>query len=55
LNGDSSQEESAMARLDPRNSSRYWQVPDVPGVSLLHADFTTHGYAPHVHEAFVSD
>ena len=42
-----------MARSDPHNSSRYWQVPDVPGMSLLHADFTAHDYAPHVHEAFV--
>jgi AraC-like DNA-binding protein len=53
LNDDSPQEEISVARLDPRNSSRYWQAPDIPGMSLLHADFTTHDYAPHVHEAFV--
>ncbi len=42
-----------MARPDPRNKSRYWHAPGLPGVSLLHADFTTHDYAPHFHEAFV--
>ena len=42
-----------MARSDPCNSSRYWQAPDIAGMSLLHADFTTHEYAPHVHEAVV--
>lgn len=47
------QEEISVARSDPHNSSRYWQAPDVPGMSLLHADFTAHDYAPHVHEAFV--
>jgi AraC-like DNA-binding protein len=42
-----------LARLDPRNRSRYWHAPELPGVSLLHADFTAHDYAPHLHEAFV--
>ncbi len=42
-----------MARSDPRNFSRYWQAPEVAGMSLLHADFTTHEYAPHVHDAVV--
>jgi AraC-like DNA-binding protein len=42
-----------VARSDPHNSSRYWQAPSLRGMSLLHADFTTHEYAPHVHEAFV--
>lgn len=42
-----------MPRVDVRNSSRYWRDPRVPGLSCLVADFTTHEYAPHVHEAFV--
>ena len=42
-----------MARLDPLNRTRYWCNPVFPGMSLLHADFTTHEYAPHSHDAFV--
>lgn len=42
-----------MARIDLRNSSRYWRDPRVPGLSCLVADFTSHDYAPHSHEAFV--
>ncbi len=42
-----------MARVDPRNSSRYWRDPRVQGLSCLVADFTSHDYAPHSHEAFV--
>lgn len=42
-----------LARIDPRNSSRYWRDPRVPGLSCLVADFTSHDYAPHSHEAFV--
>jgi AraC-like DNA-binding protein len=42
-----------MPRTDPRNSSRYWWDRHVSGLSLLHADFTTHEYPPHSHEAFV--
>jgi AraC-like DNA-binding protein len=42
-----------MARVDPRNRTRYWQAPRVSGLSLLHADLTAHDYAPHSHEAFV--
>ena len=42
-----------MARRDARNVSRYWCDRHVPGLSLLHADFTTHAYPPHSHEAFV--
>lgn len=42
-----------MARPDPRNRSRYWHAPGVPGMDMLHADFTTHSYAPHVHDSFV--
>ncbi|KRE16025.1 AraC family transcriptional regulator [Bosea sp. Root483D1] len=42
-----------MARIDMRNRSRYWNAPGVDGLSCLHADFTTHDYAPHQHDAFV--
>ena len=42
-----------MARIDLRNSSRYWRDPRVPGLSCLVADFTSHDYAPHSHDAFV--
>ncbi|HLI11860.1 MAG TPA: AraC family transcriptional regulator [Alphaproteobacteria bacterium] len=42
-----------MARVDLRNVSRYWWDRHVPGLSLMHADFTTHEYPPHSHEAFV--
>ncbi len=42
-----------MARVDPRNVTRYWWDRHVPGLSLLRADFTTHAYPPHSHEAFV--
>ncbi|KLN55257.1 helix-turn-helix transcriptional regulator [Variovorax paradoxus] len=42
-----------MARSDPRNTSRYWHAPGVRGLDLLHADFTTHDYAPHVHDSLV--
>jgi AraC-like DNA-binding protein len=42
-----------MARTDTRNTSKYWQDPDIPGLSLLCADFTTHEYAPHTHDAYV--
>lgn len=42
-----------MARVDPRNTTRYWNATGVDGLSCLHADFTTHDYAPHQHDAFV--
>ena len=42
-----------MARPDSRNTSRYWRACDLPGIDLLQADFTTHDYAPHVHDALV--
>jgi AraC-like DNA-binding protein len=42
-----------MARPDPHNRSRYWHAPGVPGMDLLQADFTTHSYAPHVHDSLV--
>ena len=42
-----------MPRIDTRNTARYWRDANVPGLSCLVADFTTHDYAPHRHEAFV--
>lgn len=42
-----------LARIDLRNSSRYWHDPRVPGLSCLVADFTSHDYAPHSHDGFV--
>lgn len=42
-----------MARSDTHNSSRYWTDPGLPGLACLHADFTTHDYAPHSHDAYV--
>ena len=42
-----------MARIDPHNRVRYWRDAGIPGLTLLHADFTRHDYAPHSHDAFV--
>ena len=42
-----------MARRDTRNITKYWCTKSVPGMSLLRADFTSHDYAPHAHDAFV--
>ena len=42
-----------MSRRDPCNSTRYWWDRHLSGLSLLCADFTTHEYPPHVHEALV--
>ena len=42
-----------MARVDTRNTTRYWNAPRVPGLSCLCADFTAHDYAPHSHDALV--
>lgn len=42
-----------MARIDHRNSTRYWNVPDFGGLSCLCADFTAQDFAPHSHEALV--
>lgn len=42
-----------MARADAANHVRYWQDGRVPGLFLLHADFTRHDFAPHTHEALV--
>jgi AraC-like DNA-binding protein len=42
-----------LARVDRHNTTRYWNATGVDGLSCLHADFTTHDYAPHQHDAFV--
>lgn len=42
-----------MARVDPRNTTQYWWDRHTSGLSLMRADFTTHEYPPHTHEAFV--
>ncbi|TAJ40726.1 MAG: AraC family transcriptional regulator [Reyranella sp.] len=42
-----------MARVDPRNSTQYWWDRHLSGLSLLCADFTTHEYPPHTHDALV--
>ncbi len=42
-----------MARQDSRNTARYWRDQRVPGLTLLCADFTTHEYALHSHDALV--
>src|SRR5258707_30830 len=44
---------TSMARIDPRNVTQYWWDRHVSGLSLLQADFTTHTYPPHSHDAFV--
>jgi AraC-like DNA-binding protein len=42
-----------LARIDHRNTTRYWNAPDFAGLSCLCADFTAHDFAPHSHEALV--
>jgi AraC-like DNA-binding protein len=42
-----------MPRVDPRNSTEYWWDRHLTGLSLLHADFTTHEYPQHTHDALV--
>jgi len=42
-----------MARRDPHNSTQYWWDKHLSGLSLLCADFTTHEYPPHTHDALV--
>lgn len=38
---------------DRENRSRYWLDPGTRGLSLLSADFTTHEFPTHVHEALL--
>jgi AraC-like DNA-binding protein len=47
------QRDTPLARVDRHNTTRYWNATGVEGLSCLHADFTTHDYAPHQHDAFV--
>lgn len=42
-----------MARSDPRNSTHYWWDRHLAGLSLMRADFTTHEYPLHTHDALV--
>ena len=42
-----------MARIDPYNSTQYWWDRHLTGLSLMHADFTTHEYPLHTHSALV--
>jgi AraC-like DNA-binding protein len=42
-----------LARVDTRNTTKYWWDPHVSGLSLMCADFTSHDYAAHTHDAFV--
>jgi AraC-like DNA-binding protein len=42
-----------MPRVDPQNVTRYWLDPATRGLSLLRADFTTHEFATHTHEALL--
>jgi AraC-like DNA-binding protein len=42
-----------MARRDTGNRTTYWQSKPIPGLSPLRADFATHRFSPHTHDAFV--
>lgn len=42
-----------MPRVDPHNSTQYWWDRHLGGLSLMHADFTTHDYPQHTHDALV--
>jgi AraC-like DNA-binding protein len=42
-----------MARRDTGNRTTYWQDRRIAGMSLLCADFTSHQFGPHTHDAFV--
>ncbi|MBI3199752.1 MAG: AraC family transcriptional regulator [Rhodospirillales bacterium] len=42
-----------MARRDPHNSTHYWWDRHLAGLSLMRADFTTHEYPLHTHDALV--
>jgi AraC-like DNA-binding protein len=42
-----------LARVDTRNTTKYWWDPHISGLSLMCADFTSHDYAAHTHDAFV--
>jgi AraC-like DNA-binding protein len=42
-----------VSRSDPNNVSRYWLDPGLRGLSLLAADFRTHEYVTHTHDALL--
>jgi AraC-like DNA-binding protein len=42
-----------MPRRDPHNAAQYWWDRHLDGLSLMHADFTTHEYPQHTHDALV--
>ncbi len=42
-----------MPKTDPRNRSHMWADPDIGGLLMMRADFTTHSFAPHVHDELV--
>lgn len=42
-----------MSRADDKNSTRFWFDRQTPGLSLLCADFTTHEYPAHIHDALM--
>jgi AraC-like DNA-binding protein len=42
-----------MPRVDPHNSTEYWWDQHLAGLSLMCADFTTHDYPQHTHDALV--
>ena len=42
-----------MARRDTGNRTTYWQSKRIAGMSLLRADFISHQFGPHTHDAFV--
>lgn len=42
-----------MPRVDPNNSTEYWWDRHLSGLSLMCADFTTHEYPQHTHDALV--
>lgn len=42
-----------MSRTDRQNRTRYWFDQQTPGLSLLCADFTTHEYPAHIHDALM--
>ena len=42
-----------MPLRDPHNRSRLWTDPDIAGLLLMRADFTTQEFAPHFHDELV--
>jgi len=42
-----------MPRTDANNTTRYWLDRRTPGLSLFSADFTTHEYPTHTHDALL--